>query len=235
MDAGMLGQLDGSLPCSIDGGSQQRRIVTVGARRDHREGYAVGVHHGGAFDASLPPVHRAFARLLAPARSLRDTSIDAHIGHLQADDPIVGFQSDPLQGVHHASLDPLVAPPTQRSGRAPLVGDPPIGATEYENLDELLEDYVIGNAGTMTAERMIHSSFGQQDAELFPDGFDDVRLECGHGGSPSNREASATPRMIEDPCPPYMRSCSLLVQALSLRFNREEFCDGHKAHRKTPR
>src|SRR5215203_4913184 len=160
----------------------------------------------GLLPAFSPP-HGAFA--IHP-------SIDAHIGHLQADDPIVGFQSHPLQGVHHASLDPLVAPPTQRSGRAPLVGDPPIGATEYENLDELLEDYVIGNAGTMTAERMIHSSFGQQDAELFPDGFDDVRLECGHGGSPSNREASATPRMIEDPCPPYMRSCSLLVQALSL-------------------
>src|SRR5215211_1448120 len=88
MDAGMLGQLDRSLPCSIESGSQQRRIVTVGARRDHREGYAVGVHHGGAFDASLSPVHRAFARLLAPARSLRDTAIDAKIGHLQADDPI---------------------------------------------------------------------------------------------------------------------------------------------------
>ena len=46
-----------------------------------------------------------------------------------------------------------------------------VGATEDENLDELLEDYVIGNAGTMTAQRMIHSSSGQQDAELFPDGF----------------------------------------------------------------
>src|SRR5215213_10509598 len=63
-------------------------MVRVGARRDHRQRYAVSVHHGGAFDASLPPVHRAFARLLAPARSLRDTAIDAKIGHLQADDPI---------------------------------------------------------------------------------------------------------------------------------------------------
>src|SRR5829696_10288791 len=43
----------------------------------------------------------------------------------------------------------------------------------------------------------------------------DVRLEWGHGGSPSNGEASATPRMIEDPCPHHMRYCSLLVQALS--------------------
>src|SRR5215208_1942462 len=42
----------------------------------------------------------------------------------------------------------------------------------------------------------------------------DVRLEWGHGGSPSNGEASATPRMIEDPCPHHMRYCSLLVQAL---------------------
>ena len=27
----------------------------------------------------------------------------------------------------------------------------------------------------------------------------------------------------------------ILAQALSLRFNQEGFCDGHKAHRKTPR
>src|SRR5215207_7547807 len=58
---------------------------------------------------------------------------------------------------------------------------------------------------------------------------------AGTGFAPSPREASDTPRMIEHPRPFYIRPYSLLAEALSLRFNHEGFCDGHKAHRKTPR
>jgi hypothetical protein len=40
-------------------------------------------------------------------------------------------------------------------------------------------------------------SVGQWSAELLPYGFDDVRLERGHGEAPSKWEALTTPRMIE--------------------------------------
>src|SRR3712207_3387179 len=79
----------------------------------------------------------------------------------------------------------------------------------------LLEDQPAGDAGTATAKRMICSSLGQEYSELPPYGFDVVWLECGYGEAPSIWEASATPQMIEHPCPFYIRTHSLLAQALN--------------------
>src|SRR5215204_5369423 len=45
---------------------------------------------------------------------------------------------------------------------------------------------------------MSHLPFGQQGAELLPDGLDDVRWERGHKPSPSSGSL-VTPRMIEHP------------------------------------
>jgi len=44
-----------------------------------------------------------------------------------------------------------------------------------------LEDHLVGDTGTVAAERMIHVVFGQQGAELLPDRLDDVWWYGGHG------------------------------------------------------
>src|SRR5215217_8629527 len=87
--------------------------------------------------------------------------------------------------VHDPLLDPLVAPTAQSGGRALLVGYPPVSAAEHQNLDELLEDHLVGDAVTVTAERMVCYSLRQEDSKLLPDGFDDVWLDGGHGEAPS--------------------------------------------------
>jgi len=53
----------------------------------------------------------------------------------------------------------------------------------------------------MAAERVVHFSFGQQGTKLFEDGLDEVRLDRGHGYTPSPREALTTAQMIEHPVP----------------------------------
>ena len=123
--------------------------------------------------------------------------IDAHIGQFEADDPIVGGESDPFQSVHQTHLDPFVAPAPEGGGRTLLVGYPPVGAAEDQDLNQLLEDHPLGYARTMAAEWVIRLVFGQQGLELLPDGLDDVWWHHGHGDTPSPREASATPQMIE--------------------------------------
>ena len=55
-----------------------------------------------------------------------------------------------------------------------------LGATERQYFNELLKDRPVGDARAVTAEWMVRFSLGQQGSELFPDGLDEVRLECGH-------------------------------------------------------
>src|SRR5215218_3312676 len=216
VDAGMLGQLDRRLPVGgVQSGRKKRRIVTISSRRDHCQGYAVRVHHRRAFDAPFAAIHRACARLRPSAWSLRYAPVDRHVEKLQADEAVVCSQGDLLQSVHQTGLHPLVTPAPYSGSRTRLVGYAPVGAAEDEDLYELLEDHPIGDAGSVAAERVVGFPLGQQVLELRPDGLDEVRFECGHGDAPSNGEASATPRMIEDPCPLYTRACSLLARPLS--------------------
>jgi hypothetical protein len=56
---------------------------------------------------------------------------------------------------------PLAVAINERS----LVCDAPVGAAEEKDGNQLLEDHPIGYVGTMTTERMIRFSLGQQDAE----------------------------------------------------------------------
>src|SRR5918995_5538179 len=198
VNAGVLGQPDYRLPSGVESGSQERRVVAVGPCRDHPERDTPRIHHRRAFDAPLAAVHRAPARLPAATRSFGDAPIDAHIGQFEADNPIVGGESDPFQSVHQTHLDPFVAPAPEggwpntprrlsASRRSRRPGPEPA----------LLEDHPIGYARTMAAEWVIRLVFGQQGLELLPDGLDDVWWHHGHGDTPSPREASATPQMIE--------------------------------------
>ena len=98
-------------------------------------------------------------------------------------------------------FDPLLAPVAKRGSRIPLIGDPVVGASEHQYLDELLEDHSVGYARAVASQRMIHLSFGQQGGKLLPDGFDEVWWEGGH--RLLRWEASRTPRMIEQPVPAF--------------------------------
>jgi hypothetical protein len=64
--------------------------------------------------------------------------------------------------------------------RAGLVSDPPVGAPEHQDLEQLPADYPIGDAGAVVAEWMVCPSLGQEGFELLEDGLDDVWLDGGH-------------------------------------------------------
>jgi hypothetical protein len=188
--------------------------MAIGWGADDPERDALGVHSHRAFEASLPPVHRVFARPLAAARSLGDAAVYGHLERIETNSSIIGFPSELFERIHRSLLDPLVAPTTQRGGRTSLIGYSPVGAAEDKNLEELLEDYPIGHTRPVAAKRMVHFSFRQQGSKLLPDGLNDVWWHCGHGDAPLPREASATPRMIEQSMSVYIQARSLLAQAL---------------------
>lgn len=67
----------------------------------------------------------------------------------------------PRLSVHHFSFlyalcHEFVRSTIQRDLRARLVGDPILGAPEHQHLDQLPEDYPVGDTGTVTTERMLH-------------------------------------------------------------------------------
>jgi hypothetical protein len=68
-----------------------------------------------------------------------------------------------------------------------------VGATEHQDLDELLEDHLVGCAWAVATRRMIHSPFGQQGSELLPDRLDDVWWERGHKQTPSQGSFENSP------------------------------------------
>lgn len=58
---------------------------------------------------------------------------------IQANDPVVGFQTDLLQRLEDPGGDPLIATPVDHARRAAGVRDPFAGSTEHRDLDELVE------------------------------------------------------------------------------------------------
>jgi hypothetical protein len=56
-----------------------------------------------------------------------------------------------------------------------------VGTAEDQNLHQLLEDDPLGDARTVTSERVVGAVLGKEGFKLLPDGLDEVRLECGHG------------------------------------------------------
>ena len=84
---------------------------------------------------------------------------------------LIGSQRHLLQNVHHAGLDPLVAPAPYRGGRTLLIGYAPLGAAEDQDLNELLKDHPVGDARPVAAEGMVQFPVGQQAGELLPEGL----------------------------------------------------------------
>jgi hypothetical protein len=161
VDARPIRQPSEGLGDRVEGPSQQRRVVAALAG-------AVTVPRGmpeastalSAFDASFAPVHGAFPGFLASARGLGDAPVvDGHVAQLQPDETIVGIEGDVPEPLHQPQPYPLITPATQCALqcalRASLVGDPPVGASEHQDLDQLLEDHPVGDTLSVATERMI--------------------------------------------------------------------------------
>ena len=121
--------------------------------------------------APFAPVHRASSRFLPTAGSLGDAAVHRQIGQLQPDETIVGIEGDLPEILHQPEFDPLITPATQRALRARLVGDPFVSAAEHQDLDQLPEAHLVGDARAVTSERMVRLSLGQEGTKLLPDGL----------------------------------------------------------------
>jgi hypothetical protein len=118
----------------FEGGYQERRVVAVGGVGHCSYGDARSVHRRGAFDAPFAPVHRASARHFPSTRGFGYAAVHGHLRKVQANESVVSFEYCFPQRVEHSQFDPLVAPIPKRGGRAPLVGDPVVGAAEHQDL-----------------------------------------------------------------------------------------------------
>jgi hypothetical protein len=194
-------------PQGLQRPDQERGAVAVGRRRTVPKGTPRSrPPPSGARCPACPGPSGSYR----PSRRRRGPSlcstVDGYIRQPQADGSVVSGQRRPPQPLHHARLDPLVAPTAQEGARrAQAVGDPPVGAAEREDLNQLLEDRPVRDARSVAAQRVIDVSFGQQGAELSPNGLDEVWWHSGYGLLLLRREASDTPRTIEHPCPTYSR------------------------------
>jgi hypothetical protein len=98
----------------------------------------------------------------------------------QAEQLVVGGQHGQAQLLGHPGADPLIPAAAQGGGRAAVVGDAAVAAAEHQELDELVEDDAVGDAGPMAAEGVGDLAGGQQGGDLDPQGFQDGRWQGRH-------------------------------------------------------
>src|SRR5215208_2939592 len=154
MYARPIGQLSQSL-YGVESVGQERRVMAIGRGDDDREGDAASVHGHRALDASFSSVHRTPTRFLAAARRLGDAAVDGQVSQFEAEEAVVSFERHLPKVIHHPGFDPLVAPTAQRGRRTLLVGDPPVGASKHQNLNQLLEHHPVGYPGSVAAKWMV--------------------------------------------------------------------------------
>jgi hypothetical protein len=99
---------------------------------------------------------------------------------LQAVHPVVGGQCQAVELVGHPGGDPLVAAAAQGGRRAGAIGDAAVAAAEHQDLDELVEDDAVGDAGAVAAEQVVDLTGGQQRGDLDPEGFQERRWQGRH-------------------------------------------------------
>src|SRR5215204_2401726 len=155
--------------------------MAVSRSDDNPEGDAASVHGHRALDARFSSIHWTPTRFLATARRFGDAAIHGQVGQFEADKAIVSFERYLPKVIHYSGFNPLVTPATQRGSRTLLVGNPPVGTSEDQDLNQLFEDYPVGYAGSVAAKGMVGLPLGQKGSKLLPYRFDDVWLECGHG------------------------------------------------------
>lgn len=131
------------------------------------------VTHQRPFSALFSPVNRGLAGSFTTTRSLNQTPIDAQIFKIESDDAVVGFQADLLQCVEDPGFDPFIPAGAQGDGRAGELSDLGIRGTEYEDLDELIEDDPVGDTSAVAPQWVGINHRWDQRCELVPQRVDD--------------------------------------------------------------
>src|SRR4029450_10804741 len=72
---------------------------------------------------------------------------------LQAEQLVIGGQHEQAQLLGNPGADPFIAAPAQGGGRAGAVSDPAVAAAKDQDLDELVEDDPVRDAGPGAAQR----------------------------------------------------------------------------------
>src|SRR4030095_10022840 len=89
---------------------------------------------------------------------------------LQAEQLVIGGQHEQAQLLGNPGADPFIAAPAQGGGRAGAVSDPAVAAAEDQDLDELVEDDPVRDAGPVAAQRMVNLTSGGESGGQAPDG-----------------------------------------------------------------
>jgi hypothetical protein len=92
---------------------------------------------------------------------------------------VIGGHHRQAQLLGHPGGDPLVTAAAQ-GGRAGLVDDAAAAAAEYQHLDKLVEDDVVGDAPSVAAQRVVDLAGGQQRGDLDPQRS---RMDDGRAGT----------------------------------------------------
>src|SRR5512132_2645520 len=92
----------------VQGGTQQRGVVAVGAGGDQPKGDARCVGRHRVFAALFAAVDRGAAGDLAAAGRLGDTAVGGYVGEVQADDLVVGLQRLGVELLGETSGGPLL-------------------------------------------------------------------------------------------------------------------------------
>lgn len=176
----LLGQVEAEAGQFLQGGAEQRGVVTVGAGDDAADRQAGTIGEQGALGSQFPAIHRGPTGRFTSAGCLDQASVHGQVLQSQAHDPVVGLQAELFELVEDAGSDPLITPGADRGGRAGGVGDPFIGRPEHEDLDEFVEHDPVTDPRPVTSQRMEHHPLGQQRGELVPQWTDDRRWQSRH-------------------------------------------------------
>ena len=171
---GGLAGRQGTLGEAVQSGRKQRQVVPIGRCLDNTEGNPCSVHENRALGSLLATIDRAPPGHLSAAGRLGDAAVHHDVIELQTDEPVVTILGDLGQLVHHPENDPLVAAAAQGGGRTAGVRDAPVGAAEYGDLDELVEDEAVGDPGAVAAQRVAPRACRQEGGELVPEGLDEA-------------------------------------------------------------
>jgi hypothetical protein len=131
----------------------------------------------------LPRSTGAATSALPAAGRLGRAAVHRHVGQVQADHLLVGIQASQPQLIEDSQPDPLVPAAAQGGGRAGGVGDPLVAGAEDQRLDELVEDHDVVDAGSVTAQRVLIDTRGQEGEELLAQRVKDARWNGRHEAS----------------------------------------------------
>ena len=89
---------------------------------------------------------------LAATGRLGGAPIHGHLLQAQAEQAVVGGRHPQAQLLSHPGADPLVTAAAQGGGRAAVVGDAAVATAEHQDLNELVEDDPVSDAGPAAAK-----------------------------------------------------------------------------------